>query len=436
VPAAKLSSLPPPPLDAANIERVEHTRLRRRIMYGRHESDLRSLLHDQLGSVRADAWGNRPDMSANPFQSLWTQASMLYAVEPEVGHDDDSGRELLARVAEAGYWALMQRVQRDTLGFREMFLRVTVDHGALVFRPVFPDMVEAKARAQRPSQPLIVGEWEEHADFEWVRRTADAVSGTYTVQAHIDGVDRDVSGEVLGDHDRAVAAAHILPYSVFHAAETGWLFDAWTSQEVVCASLWIGLYLTEFGHVMRNASWPQRYAAGVVVEGAGVDGARQEVVTDPATVLLLGVREGAQPMVGQWGSPADPEAILRAVAMYERRALQGAGLHPPDVTRQSADIRSGYSLAVARESVREQQRFFAPQFLRGDRQTLRLCAALLNEAEGRNYPLDGYQIRYRGLPPSPAEDRLRIDTITALLDRGVITTDEARERLGDVLARV
>ena len=37
-----------------------------------------------------------------------------------------------------------------------------------------------------------------------------------------------------------------------------------------------------------------------------------------------------QATVGQWTSPADPEALLRSVAMYEKRILTLAGLQPPD----------------------------------------------------------------------------------------------------------
>lgn len=175
------------------------------------------------------------------------------------------------------------------------------------------------------------------------------------------------------------------------------------------------------------------------MEGAGVDGgdaANQEITTDPATVLLLGVREGQQPLVGQWSSPADPEAILRSISVYERRIMERAGLQAADVTRQSADIRSGYSLAVSRESVRELQRLWEPQFRRADLSLIRLCAVSLNSAEGTSYPEDGYTITYRGLPPSPVEDRMRLDTVMGMIDKTVITPEEGKALLGDVIARL
>tara|TARA_Y100000310_G_scaffold255177_1_gene262462 strand:- start:268 stop:1470 length:1203 start_codon:yes stop_codon:yes gene_type:complete len=395
----------------------------------------------QLGTVRREAWG-QPDLTANPFLSLWEQSARLYATAPEVTHPDSGGAELIERVADAGLWPLMQRVQRDTLALREMALRVTTEGGDLVFRPVFPDMAEATSSPRRPSVPLAFAEWEQDPRFGWVRLEADVRGRPSYTATTTDN--EDVTVEVLGTREWQYTAADdspVLPYSLYHAAETGWLWDPYTLREVVEGALNIGLLLTFYQHIVRNASWPQRYAAGVLVKGRHVAGdesaSREEVTTDPASLLLMGVAEDSgQPIIGQWGAAADPEVILRSVAMYERRILLLAGLHPPDVTRQQADIRSGYSLAVARESIREQQRLFAPAFRKGDLQTLRLCAVALNSAEGTSYPESGYQIHYRGLPPSPVEDRAKREHVTELLDRGVITAEEARSALSDVISRL
>lgn len=407
-------------------------------MYSCHEQDLVELLQRQLGSVRREAWP-QPDLTANPFLSLWEQSARLYAIAPDAEHPDALGMELLGRIEDAGYWPLMQRVQRDTLGLREMGMRVTTSGGALVFRPIFPDLAEAHAAPSRPSVPLAFAEWTQDPRFGWVRLAAD-IRGEPRYTATTDKGD-DVTGEVLGGTEWQYNGADgpVLPYVLYHAAETGWLFDPYSLREVVEGALNIGMFLTMFGHIVLNASWPQRYAAGVIVESGtdgGADAARRTVVTDPATLLLLGVEEGHQPMIGQWGAAADPEVILRAISMYERRILTLAGLEGSDVTRQSADIRSGYSLVVKREAVREQQRLSAPAFRRGDLEVIRTCAVALNTAEGRGYPEAGYSITYRGLPPSPVEDAAKREHVTELLDRGVITADEARAALADVIGRL
>ena len=398
-----------------------------------------ALMERQLGTVRRKAWG-APDLTANPFLSLWEQSSRLYALAPEVTHADAAGMELLERVADAGYWSLMQRVQRDTLALREMAMRVTTEDGALVFRPVFPDMAEGVSSPRRPSVPLAFGEWVDDEALGWIRLEADTRSRTFRALTQEGG---DVTADVLGTTEwqyTAVDGSAVLPYVLFHAAECGWLWDPYSHKEVVWGSLWISLLLTFYNHTVRSASWPQRWIAGATIPAAGVrdapDAARMEVITDPATVLMLEPGGEGQVMVGQWNPAADPKALLESIQMYERSMLTRAGLAPPGVTRQSADIRSGYSLAVERESVREQQRQWAPSFHRGDSAVLRLCAVALNTAEGTRYPEDGYNITYRGLPPSPVEDRAKREHVTELLDRGVISVDEARAALADVLARL
>ena len=78
-----VEDLPPLPSSSGEIRRVNHTRQRRRLLYSQHERDLNALLKQQLGSVRADAWGS-PDLTANPYLSLWSQISVLYNAEPHV----------------------------------------------------------------------------------------------------------------------------------------------------------------------------------------------------------------------------------------------------------------------------------------------------------------------------------------------------------------
>ena len=437
-----MQSTPPPPSDPTEIRRIEHTRLRRRLLYSEHEQDLNELMERQLGTIRREAWG-APDMTANPFLSLWEQSARMYGVAPDVEHPDAAGQELAALIADTGYWALMQRVQRDTLALREMVMRIDVVDGGLVFRPVFPDLVEASAHPRRPDTPTTLAEWEHIPEFGWVRRSASIVGQPhYSATASIDGQDVDVTADVIGSGLPIDASgAPSIPYVVFHAAECGWLFDAFSNREIVEGSLIIGVLLTFYQHICRTSAFSQRYAAGVLVEGVGTEAnggeaARQEIVTDPATLLMLAVREGSSPLIGQWAPSADPEALLRSISMYERRIMTNAGLMPQDVTRQSADVRSGYSLAVARESVRDMQRLHEPQFRRGDLAVIRAAAIALNSAGLGSYPEDGYTITYRGLPPSPVEDRVKLDAVMGMIEKGVLTPEEGRERLSDVIARL
>ena len=129
--------------------RVSHTRLRRRLLYSEFEGDLRARLKTNIGGVRQAAWGT-PDLTANPYLTMWSGASALYDEEPIVRAPQGSGA-LFDTVAETGFFAQQQRVMRDTLALREMAVRVDIHgDGALTFRPVFPDMLVLTANPRRP----------------------------------------------------------------------------------------------------------------------------------------------------------------------------------------------------------------------------------------------------------------------------------------------
>lgn len=435
--ASPTISLPPPVLDdsVGEIRRIEHTRLRRRLLYGEFEGDLVERLMLNIGHVRRAAWG-QVDMTANPFLSMWQQAAALYDTEPKMLAPPASV-PLLDEVAELGFWAQQQRVQRDALGLREMLVRVDAEEdGPLSFRPVFPDMVTCESRPRQPSVPVRVREWVEDPNLGWVRHDVDVrvpAAPRYVVTTTKGD---DVTGDVLGGQFSGGAypfreddGTPILPYGMYHSAATGCLFDPYTFREVVEGSLNICVLLTFYGHLVRNAAWAQRYAVNLeplgldVIAPEGERSSRRDVVTDPATLLLLRAVAGeGQPLIGQWSSPGDPEAVLRSINMYERRIQLIAGFAPPDVTRQEADIRSGYSLAVDREALRARQRTFEPQFRRADQNVLRIAACLSNRARGTGYSENAtdYRVDYQGLPESPAEVRLRLDEVAAKKAAGML----------------
>ena len=438
-------STAPPPIDPAEWPRWKHTRLRRRLLYSEHERDLNDRLREQLKHVRADAWGS-PDLTANPFLSLWSQMSRLYAESPQITAPEGS-EELLVTLEATGVWPLMQRVQRDTLALREMLLRTDPHPGLtendphhLVKIPVFPDLVEAKVTASNPKDPVAISELFE-AGGKWYRLQTSIEDPMDPFRRVVDvNSGHDCTEKVFG-HKAQGGEAYpyryadgqpFLNYVTYHAAESGRQWDWSTLREVVEGSLNIGVGMTYYWHIIRNAAWAQRWSVGVEWGGGELgDGdpveTRRTRVADPATVIEGEPNsEGVQPSVGQWSSPADPEAVLRSVFMYEDRILVLAGLTPPGVGKQEADIRSGYSLTVQREAAREHQRLYEPMFRRGDQEQMAKDAALLNRANGTNYsenPAD-YRIAYRGLGPSPVEQRSMRDSLYTDLDRGMVSPEE------------
>lgn len=418
--------LPTMTTDAGELARIEHTRLRRRLLYGQFREDLDERIGLQLGSVRQEAWGY-PDMTGNPFLQLWSQVAVMYDVDPI----RTAPSALVEAVNDSSLDPLMRRVQRDALGLREMLVFVDVADGELVYRPVFPDMVLCGAHPYDPARPVTIIEYRQEPRLggAWVRdhwSIANAAQPFRTITLCYEDK-RDVTAEVLGNSGtgadylwRWADGSPFMPVVLYHAERTPYLFDAHAYSEIVEGSLNIGVLLTYYGHIVRNAAWSQRFAIDLEPVGANTaqSGERSEMVTDPATVAFLRtVEQGTNPQLLSPGSPVDPEVILRSVGAYERRILNIAGFTAPDVTKQSADIRSGYSLAVARESIRAQQAKYESTFKPADVELMRKSAAMLNRfgEAATVIPEDSelYDIAYRGLPMAPGEAQAQIEAILA-----------------------
>lgn len=418
-------SAPPLPRDPSEARRVAHSRLRRRILYGEHEEDLRDRLKQAIGHVRQEAWGPI-DMTSNPYLKVWTQLAALYRQSPEVV-PPEGGEDVAQAVAQAGFWTLMQRVQRDVLAMREELIRIDIVDGEPVFRPVPADMVQLSVDPERPTIPVAVKEWVRDPDApdNWVCLVTDPREASYRAEDD-DGV--DVSERVLGGRFEGEAypwrvnGLPVLPYVLYHAADTGWVFDPYTGREMVEGTLQLGIYYTFYGHVLRNAAWAQKWTVNAVPMGADVadGGRRAEIVTDPATLMVLQQVDEAfgQAMVGQWNSPTNPDTILQSVMRYERRLVEMA-LGQAEVSRLQSDVRSAMSLAVSREEAREAQRAFEPLFRRADLQVLRLVAGLLGG------PQDGWRVLYKSIPKDPQEQRAELDRLTQLLEAGLIDKVQA-----------
>lgn len=441
-----LPNYPPLPKDQIEAQRVEWTRKCRRLLYGQHRPDIDAAIREEVGNVRRTAWG-KPDLSSNPFLAIWSQLAALYNEIPRViGPQNIDVGGVTQALEAAGYWQLMQRVQRDTLGMREMLVRVdVVDGGKLVFRLVYPDLVEA--RVDRAGDLVWVREAIPDGK-RWVFRETDLATRTDRVFT-AEGV--DITADYLGGEFSGAAypwidsqGAAYLPYIVYHAAETGFLWDWSSNTEIAEGSIRLSVYLTYFGHILKNAAWAQRYVIGAHPAGGAsepVEGSpsRTEVVTDPATLLQLEPSENAaQPQAGQWTSPTDPESVLRAISMYERRVLALTGLHAPDVTRAEADIRSGYSLIVTESAKKQAQKLFEPQFLKSDRQMLSLVSRLLNRSQGSNYPENelSWMVIYPFVLPSSQEAQMQADRVTGLVEKGLMDKITAYTTLNPGTTRI
>lgn len=440
---------PPLPSDTAEAQRVEHTRLRRSVIYGMHKPHVLERIRKTVGNIRQEAWP-LPDMASNPARHVFSQLAGLYSQVPEV-IPPDGGELVAAAISDAGYWQMAQRLQRDTLALNDHLVRVTIEGDGPVFRMVPPDLVEVTTDPAYPDRLTSVREWYQDPDqpSEWIVLLTDPRSREYRALTQ---AGEDISKRVLGgDYTGAaypymVGDSPVLPYIAYHAAQTGYAWDPYTGFEVIDGSLQLGVYYTLLAHVMADASWAQRYVVGVEIAGAAPsDGdkpatTRVEVVTDPATLLQMRAQEDlqGQPVVGQWSAPIEPGDLFDAIERYERRVVEMA-LGQAGVSRRDSDVRSAMSLAVSRETQREAQRAYEPLFRRSDLQLLRLVSGLMGG------PQDGWRINYRALPRDPAELQSETDRLIKQIESGLIdritayqtmhpglTRDEAEARVAEI----
>lgn len=417
-----------------------------------------------VGSIRKEAWGEL-DLSSNVFRSSCVAVAVLYDRSPTVDHTDQAGEELGRLVASSGRWSLMQRVQRETIAYREMLLCCSASvrpDGSLEVqdRPVTPDLVEIEAKSDDPSTPYVIREWrprEYLGQWVWTRDVWSlADGGSYRIYVNdLDVTDYYVSNGNLPQRFEGETYPYkkadgtpVLPYGLWHGAVTGQIWDPFELGELVDGSLQCAVYWTFYGHVMLNCSWPQRYGINARAAGVSSDGTVDKVITDPSTVAMFEVVEesGGQPIIGQWQPGADPQVMADAISVYERRVAAYAGISPSDVQRVAGDPRSGFAIALNREAQREAQRRYEPVFRPSDEHYLSVTAVVCNAALGTKlFPEDGYRVTYAGLPASPEERQAEREHIEKLLSMGLmdsvtayrqlhpeLTQEQAREKLLEV----
>jgi hypothetical protein len=451
--------MPPTPNDPDEASRWDETRLRRRMLDGAWQDDLRTHAKSHLGTTRTAAMGPL-DYSANPFRIICRELAALYYEPPMIRHNDGDFDELIGQmgaIANSGIWSSMSRFQAWVIGCREYFLHVScTEDGDLQYRPVPPDLVIAKATADKPDTPVMIMElrlrmYRDEYVWMWdVFDIFDEANPIYRIVRHTDhGPAEDLTEYFLGG-DRSgknypyvdSAGKPFLPYVLYHAEHLGdRVFDAYEGMEMVEGSLNLAVAWSFWFHVLRDASWPQRYVvnaavAGMEIENANTSTVHASAVMDPAALaVLVPLEEGNQTQIGQWSAGGDPEALERAIQSYATKIAQDAGLPASDVQRMSGSARSGYAISLSNDGKRSAQRKFAPQFGEADRELVALSAKIHNIVIGTSFPESGYTVIYQQIPLSPQELDSRREHVLALLEAGLMSKVQAYMQLNPGLTK-
>ena len=449
--------------------RCEHSALRYRMLKGIWQQDLEDALAKHISSARKQAWGI-PDMSSNLFKETTKTLSALYYKPPVVSNpnaEEGATEGFLGTqgvLTQSGLWARMKRVQYLTIGMRECFIRTDYSKGKLSHRIVTSDMVSAGADPSDPEIPVWIKELRlrknpESNEYEWTIDYLDISNPNDPIYKvlRVEGNDamenlEDVSGiylagetedgEVITDRSGANYPYRdsndepYLPYSLYHAELTGEIFDSFYNQELISGSLNAAIAYTFFYHVLRDASYPQRYAYGAIPAGIvsqdGQNPNHATVETDPASIMLFqSLMEdlAINPQFGQYDAGGDVTAMIEAITVYERRLATLAGVNPGDVQKMTGDPRSGYAIAISRSSMREAQAQYTPSFRIADLHTIEVSAKMLNRFEGTSYPESGYQIVYYELPKSEQELKAEREERNDLMEKGMLSQIQAVMRM-------
>ena len=303
-----------------------------------------------------------------------------------------------------------------------------------------PDFVEALADPIERDMPIRIDEWQLRdigGRIAWTRTRTDARDGTVRVYSATGDDISDEIGETWRDEWYDSSGSPVLPYILYHAQRTGYLWDPWEGIGLVEGTLTNSVNLTHLQHAITQAANPQRYMAGLEPIGEALEDVsgrapRRVVMSDPAVILQFDRIHGfdGQPMVGQFEPGADIGILTESVERYERRVTASASL-AGDLMRVSGDPRSGYAVAISREGQREASEQYREEFARSDSMLARLVACILNR-QGESIPETGYSVDYQRLPLSQGERLQLLGELEKALEMGLVTRAQAYARYNGI----
>ncbi len=428
-----------PPLvdDPYDQDRIEHSRLRYRLLTGAWGEDLEEHIAREIGPVRRRFFGSY-DTSKNVFRNVVSQLAILYDTVPVISHEQAGAAEELTRIVnEGGLWQFSGQLQQITIGLREGLYRFDMirqenENVRLMVRVVSPDMITADPDIDEPDRPVKICEYRLRMvgkEYEWTKDELSIEGEPYYRVLSADGSE-DLSEMFLGkagglygeDYPYYSDGEPCLPYVLYHAQRTGHLFSPYFGYELVNGTLSTAVLWTFWKNCVKSASWPQRYAVGVRPAGGFMtdeDRNMAYIPTDPASLLNFEPSSDTTPILGQFQPGSDPVALGEAIRAYAADLSMDFGISETDLARLGGSPRSGYAISLSKEGVRNAQRRAEPQFRRGDLESLGKIAAFWNNATGGNLPETGWQIHYPGAPLSSEEKTQAVAEWQALSEMGV-----------------
>ncbi len=415
--------------DSADNQRARD-QLDRYLLVSEQASELvQAYMETALGDDLVEHWG-APDTALNPMASSTRQLTTpgLYGRHPLVASDGSAAAEAL--VGARGYldraqvWARAQVLQYLAVGVGIVFRRLSWSEdggGRILDRLVHPHDVWVRTDLD---DPMMIRELSElrvrDGYYTWDVWDLDTPSWRI-YQAKQDGTRgkliRDMgTGESYPYRDEE--GRPYLPWVTYRATDTGGFWPIWR-RSMHIGTLRACSYFTYVGHSAMFATGKHLFLGGV--DPATLPGVKREsgdklnqvpyladrtptetMRIHPGTVTAVRAEAGSSITAIEVGPGVEIADLSNFANLYTMLLHQGDGLHPSDVTRQSANPTSGAALEISAASRREFALQVLPWFEASDLEMIRICALLLTGA-GRPTPTDGYSITYHTIPLSPTE---------------------------------
>jgi hypothetical protein len=432
---------PPLPPEEEDRARMEHGRLRRRMLTGNWRQDLENFLCKEVDATRRLSWGSA-DITKNVFRSCVSQLSVMFDQEPVISHEEaGAAEELEKHLTESGLWPMARTLQMYTVGMRECFLRLDPVGGdgkepRVVVRVVPSDLVYGRGSHDDPDEPIELCEYRQRYTGKKSRDTAKGWEWTkdyFSIEDKNDPVFRVLSGGSGKDEEdlsekflgvkgglrgdaypfRYPSGEPFIPLTLFHAERTGSMFNPFFGVELVQGSLLVGVLWSFWKKCVKDCSWPQRWIIGARpaggVQNTGGNTNMAYLPTDPSSLLNFESTTDRAPQVGQFNPASDPVALGEAIREYSSDLALDFGISASDVARISANPRSGYAIALSKDGVRSAQRKAEPSMRRGVLDVLGKYAAMWNTLTGSTLPTEGWGVFFPGVPLSVEERKQRIE---------------------------
>lgn len=411
-------------------ERWEKTRLRRRLLEGCWKQDIVYYMSLHLDKTRQGAWGE-PSQSMNLYKSIVQQLAVIYNETPQVSNADmDELQEEYLK--EMNLFSKAQQHSEYVIGLRDSIYRIYWNPrlNKVELRLVTPDYVLVETDPYSPQTPIKISEAveREYQGEEIYTWEVWDISNPESPSLKIFSEDMkdNLTGYFLGEAPylfiNPVTKQPFLPYVIYHAQDTGECFDDDSWSELVHGTLEVALLWSFWIHIVKDASWAQKYGIDVDLQGLSTKPGqeRASISTDPASILMFKSKDGQSGSLNSMQVSLDPKSVADSILQYSSAIMENLGLLGADL--QKSSTQSGVSIQIRKDAIRLWQKRFEPMFRLGDKEMLEKVSLISNLFAPEGFPIlpiTGYDIKYTAIEKTQAEIQELISYNESMLRMGL-----------------